>query len=157
MRRPARRLPTRLESLAIAVALELGNGLQIPDDELEWSAIRAQGAGGQNVNKVSSALHLRFDSQQSAALPDWVKERILALSDRRVSRDGVIVIKSQRYRTQAQNRRDALRRLQALLARSMQQQKPRRPTRPSRKARQRRLDDKSHRGRLKQQRGRVDD
>lgn len=139
------------------MALELGNGLNIPDEELEWSAIRAQGAGGQNVNKVASALHLRFDSQQSSALPDWVKSRLLALPDRRISQDGVIVIKSQRYRTQAQNRRDALRRLQSLLGRAMQQQKPRRPTRPSRKARQRRMDDKSHRGRLKQQRGRVDD
>ncbi|MGB5347170.1 MAG: alternative ribosome rescue aminoacyl-tRNA hydrolase ArfB [Woeseia sp.] len=137
--------------------LQVNHNLKIPDAELVFSAIRAQGAGGQNVNKVASAVHLRFDSQRSAVLPDAVKARLLQLADRRIGTDGVIVIKAQSYRTQAQNRRDALARLGQLLAKAVHKPKPRKATRPSRRQREKRLDDKSHRARVKARRGPVGD
>jgi ribosome-associated protein len=126
----------------------------IPESEVEISAVRAQGAGGQNVNKVSSAIHLRFDIRASS-LPDALKERLLALNDQRITRDGVVVIKAQAYRSQEQNREDALRRLQELVEAAATPRRVRRPTRPTRGSQLKRLDTKSSRGRVKQLRGKV--
>ncbi len=125
-----------------------------PEEELEFTAIRAGGPGGQKVNKTSSAVQLRFDIPASS-LPQPVKERLLALHDRRISREGVLVIKAQRHRSQALNRQEALHRLAELLARAVKVPLPRRPTRPGRAARERRLREKSHRSRIKQWRGKV--
>ena len=118
--------------------LKIDDNLSIPESELEISAIRAQGPGGQNVNKVSSAIHLRFDIANSAALSDDVRERLLALQDRRISKAGVVVIKSQRFRNQDKNRDDALERLAVLVRKALLEQKPRRKTRPSKKVKARR-------------------
>jgi ribosome-associated protein len=130
--------------------------LVVPESEVEITAVRSSGAGGQNVNKVSSAIHLRFDIRASS-LPAVVKAQLLALNDQRITRDAVIIIKSQQHRSQEMNRDEALRRLNELVNRAAVLPKPRRPTRPSRAAKKRRLEGKILRGRIKALRSKVTD
>ena len=124
----------------------------IPAAELDFTAIRAQGKGGQNVNKVSSAVQLRFDALRSRALPEHCRARLLALRDQRIAADGIVVIKAQQFRSQEQNKADALERLAEIVRRALIVPKPRRPTKPTRSSQNRRLDSKAKHARLKRER-----
>ena len=134
----------------------MDENIQIADWEIEIIPIRATGTGGQNVNKVSSAIHLRFDINRSS-LPEFYKERLLQLSDKRISKEGVIVIKAQRFRTQEKNREDALSRLRDLIKSVLITRKKRKPTKPTRASKTRRLEGKTRQSRLKALRKKGDD
>ena len=136
--------------------LEINNRLKIPLREFDFQFSRSSGAGGQNVNKVSSAIHLRFDVRASS-LPEVVKSKLLRMSDARINTDGVIVIKAQKFRSQEKNRLEGLERLDELLQKSQHVQKARRKTRPSRSSVRKRLDGKKKQGSVKKNRGKVDD
>ncbi len=133
----------------------ISNTISLSDSEVEISAIRAQGAGGQNVNKVSSAIHLRFDINASS-LSDTQKQRLLNSKDSRITKDGIFVLKAQQFRTQERNKIDAFERLKAFILQSTQVAKARRPTKPSRNAKRKRVDQKTQRGKTKALRGKVD-
>ncbi|WP_459871755.1 alternative ribosome rescue aminoacyl-tRNA hydrolase ArfB [Halomonas shantousis] len=135
--------------------LQLSRNVAIPDNEIEMQAVRSQGAGGQNVNKVSSAIHLRFDIRASS-LPEGFKEKLLDLNDRRVSKEGIVIIKAQQHRTQEQNRAEALCRLKSLIKSVMYAPPKRVATKPTKGSKKRRLDSKAKRGQRKTLRGKVD-
>lgn len=135
--------------------LTISNRIFIPLKEIEFKAIRAQGCGGQNVNKVSSAIHLRFDIKRSS-LPDFFKDRLLAYQDQRITVDGVIVIKAQSFRDQERNKEDSLLRLRELIKTATTLEKQRRATKPTRSSQRKRMDKKNKRGQIKKGRGKVD-
>ena len=137
------------------MSLKISNQVSIPLADIQFQAIRAQGAGGQNVNKVSSAVHLRFDVGASS-LPETYKESLKKINDRRITSDGIIIIKAQRFRSQEKNRGDALDRLGALIRAASVTRQRRKPTKPTRSSQRKRVDTKTKRGQLKSRRGRVD-
>ena len=134
--------------------VQISKTVIIPDEELELSAIRSQGAGGQNVNKVATAIHLRFDIKASS-LPNYYKDILLQLSDRRITKDGVVVIKAQEHRSQEQNREEAIKRLQELVRSAIIVPKLRKASQPSRSSQKRRLDSKTKRSQIKANRGNI--
>lgn len=136
--------------------LDITPNISLPDDEIELSAIRSQGAGGQNVNKVSSAIHLRFDINDSS-LPEVYKQRLLALKDSRINKQGIVVIKAQQFRTQEKNRVAALERLKELIKSVSKTPKKRKATKPSKSSQMKRVDKKTKRGKTKALRGKVKD
>lgn len=137
--------------------LTIDENIVIPDAEIRITAVRSRGPGGQNVNKVSSAVHLRFDAGASRALPDDVRERLLALKDQRITEDGIINIKAQGSRSQEKNRIEAMQRLRDLILTATVVPKTRKKTRPGKRAKEKRLADKARRSQVKQSRGKVSD
>lgn len=137
--------------------LKVTNSLSIAMSEIDMKAVRAQGAGGQNVNKVATAIHLRFDIRNSTSLPESVRRKLLASGDQRITAEGVLILKAQESRSQDRNRQAALQRLVEIIRGATRKKKPRIPTRPGRKAKKKRLDAKSRRGDLKKSRQRVKD
>ncbi len=137
--------------------LTINETIIIPEAEIQCTAVRSRGAGGQNVNKVSSAIHLRFDIAESRALPDDVRLRLLALNDQRITDDGIVNIKAQNSRSQEQNRANALERLRELILKACTVPKIRKKTRPGKQAKEKRLSDKAHRAQVKQSRSKVTD
>lgn len=140
----------------MSATLTIAKSISIPMSEIDYHAIRAQGAGGQNVNKVSSAIHLTFDIHQSS-LPEPYKQGLLNMSDQRITKDGLVVIKAQRHRTQEQNKEDALARLRQLILKAGHQDKPRKATKPTRSSQKKRLDSKTLHGRTKAMRSKIID
>ncbi len=136
--------------------LQISRNIIIPDREIEVSAIRSQGAGGQNVNKVATAIHLRFDIHASS-LPDYYKEQLLKLNDNRITQDGIIIIKAQEYRSQLKNKEDAISRLKQLIKSAVVIKKKRKPTKPSKSSQKRRVDSKKKRSQIKSNRKSVSD